>query len=142
MKYHKMLQSKFRLPVTATDVTPETKNLYIKIDVTYTSKFLILRQSGKFLQISVCLYLLKAMYVSCLRRSMSVSVSSNVPRYLHFFQSFCVCSVNCMLYFFFFSFIVKFRSSKIRAIFFIALSMMSLLLLINPMSSAYCWSFI
>ena len=42
------------------------------------------------MQVSVCLYLLKAMYVRFLRRSMSVSVSSNVPSYLHFFQSFFV----------------------------------------------------
>ena len=40
------------------------------------------------------------MYVRFLRRSMSVSVSSNVPRYLHLFQSF-LCSVNCMLHCFF-----------------------------------------
>ena len=48
-----------------------------------------------------------------------------------------MCSVNCMLYCFY-SFIVKFLSSKVGAMFFIALSMMFLLLLINPMSSAYC----
>ena len=109
--------------------------LYIKIYVTYTSKSLILRLSDKFVQVSVCLYLLKAMYVRFLRRSMSVSVSSNVPRYLHFFQSFfCILLIVCCIVFL--SFIVKFLSSKIGAIVFIALSMMSLLLLINPMSSA------
>ena len=84
---------------------------------------------------------MKAMYVRFFRRSMSVSVSSNFPRYLHFFQSFfCVLLIVCCIVFF--SFIVKFLSYKIGAIFFIALFMMFLLLLINPMSSAYCWSII
>ena len=54
----------------------------------------------------------------------------------HFFFLLIVC---CIV---FFSFIVKFLSSKIGAIFFIALSMMFLLLLINPMSSAYCCIYI
>ena len=81
------------------------------------------------------------MYERFLRRSMSVSVSSNVPRYLHFFQSFlCVLLIVCCIVFL--SFIVKFLSYKIGVIVFIALLMMSLLLLINPMSSAYCWSII
>ena len=62
----------------------------MKIDATYTSKRLIVRQSGKFVQVGVCLYLLKAMHVRFIRRSMSVSVSSNVQRYLQFFQSFFV----------------------------------------------------
>ena len=63
------------------------------------------------------------MYVRFLRRSMSVSVSSNVPRYLHFCQLFlCVLLIVCCIDFF--AFIVKFLSSKIGAIFFIALSMM------------------
>ena len=40
------------------------------------------------------------MYVRFLRRSMSVSVSSNVPRYLHFFQSFlCVLLIVCCIVF-------------------------------------------
>ena len=73
----------------------------MKIDVTYTSKSLILRQRGNFLQVCVCLYLLKAMYVRSLHRSMSVSESSNVPRYLHFFQSFfCVLLIVCCIVFF------------------------------------------
>ena len=59
---------------------------------------------------SVCLYLLKATHVRFLCRSMSVSVPSNVPRFLHFFQSFLACSVNCIV---FVSFIVKFFSFNI-----------------------------
>ena len=40
------------------------------------------------------------MYVRFLRRTMSVSVSNNVPRYLHFFQSFfCVLLIACCIVF-------------------------------------------
>ena len=56
---------------------------------------------------SVCLYLLKAMYVRFICRSMSVSVSSNVPRYLHFLQSF-FCFLLILCFIVFVSFIVKF----------------------------------
>ena len=49
--------------------------------------------------------------------------------------------VNCILIVFV-SFIVKFFSFNIGAIVVIALSMVFLLLLINPISSAFCWSII
>ena len=48
---------------------------------------------------------------------MSVSVSSNVPRYLHFFQSLrCVLLIVCCIVFFLLT--VMFISSKIGAMFF------------------------
>ena len=68
------------------------------------------------MQISVCLDLLKAMYIRSLRRSMSVSVSSNVPRYLHFFQSFFyVLLIVCCIVFV--SLIVKFFTLKLEKYF-------------------------
>ena len=82
-----------------------------------------------------------SMYVNSSHRSMSVSVHSNIPRYLHFFQSFwCFMLIICCIAFV--SIIVKFSYSKIGAIFFIDFFMTFLLLLINPMSSAYCRSII
>ena len=53
-----------------------------------------------FLQVNGCLYSFKAMYVRFSCHSMSVSVSSNVPRYLHFLQSFfCVLLIVCCIVF-------------------------------------------
>ena len=52
-----------------------------------------------------------------------------------------LCSVNCMLYCISFIYSQVF-SFNIAAIFFITLFMVFLLLLINPISSAYCRSFI
>ena len=113
--------------------------MYIKIDATYTLKGPILRQSGKLLQVSVSLSLLRAIYVMSLRRSWSVSASSDVSRYLHLFElNFCALLIVCCVV----SFIVKFYSFSNSAIFLITLFMVFSLLLINPMSSAYCWSII
>ena len=120
----------------------QSSALYIKIDVTSASNILILTLRAILLLHSDFLFLLKAALASCFLLFMSSLFPRRLPRYLHFFQS----SSSVCLFIVYSSvlslFTIRFLSVNVLGIVCLIFSVTLLLVVIQDMSSAYCWSIV